>query len=108
MGHDQGALPISPQYLAQQCPDGGRALGIKPGQRFVEQHQLGFGRQGTCDGHPLRLSPGQLTGAALGEIAGTDRLQPPVPYPGDVASTDTELDVARHRQMGKQQCLLEQ
>ena len=113
MGDDDRRPTVVPQDLPQQPAQRGGGGHVEGGHGFVEQKQSWFGGQRAGDGDALRLAARQLGRSPLGEICGTDRLEPPV---GRGASSRSGLalasrgvaDVGGGAHVREQHCLLRQ
>ena len=67
---DQHDGPAAGDMIAGQLRDERGRQPIQGGGGLIEQQHLGLDRQGTRQAQPLRLSAGQLGGAAGGELGG--------------------------------------
>ena len=107
MGDHDRRGAVGPQGGDHVGADLGPQGGVEGGERLVEQHQRGVGRQRPGEGHPLLLPAGELVGAAplepveadegeaLGDPVGTAR-----------APSEPEPDVPGHVEVGEQGALL--
>ena len=62
---DGGALAVQ---FAEECHHFAAVLGVEVARRLVGQYYLGVGEHGTCYGHALLLSSGELAGEVVAPV----------------------------------------
>src|SRR5215467_3194760 len=101
--HDHGH-PLLAQ-VAHDTQDAAHQLGVEGRGRLIEEHQLWLEREGTGDGHPLLLAPGQLARSGVDLVAEADVLEHTAPARLRFGATHLEhlaqgqRDVAERRQV---------
>ena len=74
--------------------------GVQGGERLVEQHQRGLGRQGAGERHALLLAAGELVRRAVGQLGAQahqgEQLADPAAVPA-LATRQAEADVGGDR-----------
>lgn len=111
VGHDQRRAPL--EHPPQHPPQHGGGGDVERGHRFVEQHQGRTRRQRPRDRHPLRLTAGQLSRLAIGELGGVDLGQELLRDVScgtrpEARRTWTERHVVAHAEVREQQRVLGQ
>ncbi len=112
MGH-QDRRPLEPLHQMPQ-PRTHRRPGadVQGGHGFVQQQQPGTDRQGTGQGHPLRLTSGQTPGPGRGVLGQPHLFQEPHREPSGLGpphalAARAEGDVVQRAQVRQEQIVLE-
>ncbi len=109
---DDDRRPVR-QHLPQHAAQRRRGADVQSGHRFVEQQQVGRGRQRPRDRDPLSLSSRQLSRLAGGELLRPHLAQPPIGRaPGSgralTAGSGSEGDVVPYGQVREEERILGQ
>ena len=109
VGHEQAVAPTAASAVATAWRVSDPQGGIQGGERLVEQHQSGGGRQGAGQGDALLLAARQFLRRPVGieerQPHQLEQLLDPVSRPA-LPARQAEDDVVGDREMGKQRALL--
>ena len=107
VGHQDGGRAGTAQHAEDIGPDRGAQRGVERRKRLVEQHDLGFDREGAGQRDPLLLAARELVGVTPAVTGQSDELEQLVdPRHSVGAPRKAEAHVATHAQVGEQGALL--